>query len=178
MSSILKDIFIPDADHIQTKVPGCSNTYVWKFTIIYHHYVRSLCPPARWGSNFLGWNWQLYFLHENSIWENFCMLPGKSLLNTRKTGTNSYLELNSRPSFYYGYCDIHQLTWSIMKAADVLASNKDLAISNFYADSTVTTRKIYNIRRTRSPNLNVTRLVLQLSLPNQLKPGFKSIMKM
>ena len=65
-----------------------------------------------------------------------------------------------------------------MKAADVLASNKDLAISNFYADSTVTTRKIYNIRRTRSPNLNVTRLVLQLSLPNQLKPGFKSMKKM
>ena len=32
-------------------------------------------------------------------------------------------------------------------------------------------RKISNIRRTKSPNLNVSRLVLQLSLPNVMKPG-------
>ena len=31
-------------------------------------------------------------------------------------------------------------------------------------------RKISNIRRTESPNLNVSRLVLQLSLPNPMKP--------
>ena len=39
-------------------------------------------------------------------------------------------------------------------------------------------RKISNIRRTKSPNLNVSRLVLQLSLPNPMKPGVKSRMKM
>ena len=39
-------------------------------------------------------------------------------------------------------------------------------------------RKISNIRRTESPNLNVSRLVLQLSLPNPMKPGVKSRMKM
>ena len=39
-------------------------------------------------------------------------------------------------------------------------------------------RKICNIRRTKSPNLNVSRLVLQLSLPNPMKPGVKSRMKM
>ena len=39
-------------------------------------------------------------------------------------------------------------------------------------------RKISNIRRTESPNLNVSRLVLQLPLPNPMKPGVKSIMKM
>ena len=34
-------------------------------------------------------------------------------------------------------------------------------------------RKISNIRRTISPNLNVSRLVLQLSLRNPVKPGVK-----
>ena len=39
-------------------------------------------------------------------------------------------------------------------------------------------RKISNIRRTKSPNLNVPRLVLQLYLPKLLMPGIKSRMKM
>ena len=39
-------------------------------------------------------------------------------------------------------------------------------------------RKISNIRRIKSQNLNVSRLVLQLPLPNPLKPGVKSRMKM
>ena len=39
-------------------------------------------------------------------------------------------------------------------------------------------RKISNISRTESPNLNVPRLVLQLSLPNPMKPGVTSRMKM
>ena len=38
--------------------------------------------------------------------------------------------------------------------------------------------KISNTRRTQSPNLNVSRLVLQLSLPNPMKPGVKLRMKM
>ena len=38
--------------------------------------------------------------------------------------------------------------------------------------------KISNIRRTESQNLNVSRLILQLSLPNPMKPGVKSRMKM
>ena len=39
-------------------------------------------------------------------------------------------------------------------------------------------RKISNIRRTKSQNLNVSRLVLQLFSPNPMKPGVKSRMKM
>ena len=39
-------------------------------------------------------------------------------------------------------------------------------------------RKVSNIKRTKSQNLNDSRLVLQLSLPNRLKPGVKSRMKM
>ena len=40
------------------------------------------------------------------------------------------------------------------------------------------TRKISNIRRTKSETLNDYRLVVQLSLPNPMKPGVKSRMKM
>ena len=39
-------------------------------------------------------------------------------------------------------------------------------------------RKISNISHTKSPNLNVSRLALQLSLPNPMKPGVKSRMNM
>ena len=35
-------------------------------------------------------------------------------------------------------------------------------------------RNVSNIRRTKSQHLNVSRLVLQLSLPNRLKPGVEN----
>ena len=38
--------------------------------------------------------------------------------------------------------------------------------------------KISNISCTTSPNFNVSRLVVQVSLPNPMKPGVKSRMKM
>ena len=41
-----------------------------------------------------------------------------------------------------------------------------------------TYRKTSNIRHTKYQNLNASRPVLQLSLPNPLKPGVKSRMKM
>ena len=44
-------------------------------------------------------------------------------------------------------------------------------------DGRYTYRKISNIRRTKSQNLNVSRFVLQLSSPNPMKPGVKSRMK-
>ena len=39
-------------------------------------------------------------------------------------------------------------------------------------------RKVSNIRCTKCQNLNDSRLVLQLFVPNPLKPSVKSIMKM
>ena len=39
-------------------------------------------------------------------------------------------------------------------------------------------RKVSNIRRTKYQNLNDSRLILQLSVANPLKPSVKSIMKM
>ena len=41
-----------------------------------------------------------------------------------------------------------------------------------------TYRKFSNIRRTKSQNLNASRLILYLSLPNPLKPDVKLSMKM
>ena len=38
--------------------------------------------------------------------------------------------------------------------------------------------KVSNIRRTKPQNLNASRLILQLSLPNPLKPGVQLRMKM
>ena len=38
-------------------------------------------------------------------------------------------------------------------------------------------RQTSDISRTKSKNINVSRLVMQLSLPNPLKPGVKSRMK-
>ena len=38
--------------------------------------------------------------------------------------------------------------------------------------------KLSNISHTKSPNLNVSPIVLQLSLPNPMKPAVKSRMKM
>ena len=39
-------------------------------------------------------------------------------------------------------------------------------------------RKVSNISHTKSENLNASRLIFQLSLPNPLKPGVKLRMKM
>ena len=41
-----------------------------------------------------------------------------------------------------------------------------------------TYRTIFNIKRTKSPNLDVSRLIVQLSSPNPMKLGVKSRMKM
>ena len=57
----------------------------------------------------------------------------------------------------------------------------DQAEKNLQTDARMypyTYRKVSNIRRTKSKNLNDSRIVLQLSLPSRLKPGVKSRMKM
>ena len=49
---------------------------------------------------------------------------------------------------------------------------------NFEVSTVHKYRKLSDIGRTKSPNLKVSRLVLQLSFPNPLKPGVKSRIKM
>ena len=61
--------------------------------------------------------------------------------------------------------------------------NRDLRNPSFRASfelwaAQVEYRQISNISRTEAQNLNVSRLVLQLSLPNLFTPGVKSTMKM
>ena len=65
--------------------------------------------------------------------------------------------LTQRNSFFRGGCQMKPLSCEIAK--------------QYY-------RKISNIRRTKSPNLNVSRLVLPLYLPNPVKLGVKLRMKM
>ena len=55
--------------------------------------------------------------------------------------------------------------------------NIDAAIPEHYGFS-ARIYKISNIRHTQDQNLNDSRLIMQLALPNPLKPGVKSRMKM
>ena len=52
------------------------------------------------------------------------------------------------------------------------------SISSFQVVYGMEYHQTYNVSRAKSQNLNASRLVLQLSLPNPLKPGVKSRMKM
>ena len=51
-------------------------------------------------------------------------------------------------------------------------------MARYWTGDTNDYRKISNIRRTKSQNLKDSHLVLKSSLPNPLKPGVKSRMKM
>ena len=57
-------------------------------------------------------------------------------------------------------------------------SNLVLHWSCLLCGSVITYRKISEIRHSKHQNLNKSRLILQLPLPNTLKPGVKSRMKM
>ena len=62
-----------------------------------------------------------------------------------------------------------------------IASGKYTSLIMWLARSmmcSLTYRQISNISRTKSQKWNVSRFVLQLSLPNPLRPGVESIMKM
>ena len=72
------------------------------------------------------------------------------------------------------FCCYEMLSWYNSSLNHVMACSLMVALSYQLYQY----RKISNIRRTKSPNLNVSRLFLQLSLPNPMKPGVKSRMKM
>ena len=69
---------------------------------------------------------------------------------------------------------------STHKSLVIYRSHKPLCndYTFFYTNWKWNYRKFSNIRRTKSPNLNVPRIVLKLSLPNPMKSGVKSRMKM
>ena len=100
-------------------------------------------------------NMQIFFW-KTCIWECFCK-PSSILLRPLLTFLVMKLEYFSRTSSRPWFC--------IWKFGAVRVN-----WINAY-------RQISNIRRTKSQTLNVSCLVLQLSLPNPLKPGIKSRMK-
>ena len=61
----------------------------------------------------------------------------------------------------------------------VILHSDGYSSTDFYINSSQNKyHQTCNIRRTKLHNLNVSRLVLKLSVPNQLKPGVKSRIKM
>ena len=60
----------------------------------------------------------------------------------------------------------------------LMTNNQPLTLIYCMESEKSTYRQISHISLTKSQNFDVSRLVLQLSLPNQSKPGVKSRMKM
>ena len=74
------------------------------------------------------------------------------------------------------YSSVHRMTWKKNKESPkCIVMN---AVHDTRCVESIKYHEISNIRRTKSHNLNVSRLVLQLSLPNPLKPGVMWRMKM
>ena len=60
----------------------------------------------------------------------------------------------------------------------IMDSSVSSSLFSFVFNKVVDREKTCNISRTKPQKLNVSRLILQLSLPNPLKPGVKSRIKM
>ena len=77
----------------------------------------------------------------------------------------------------YIWCSCH-IVMSVGRHCDVEIGYQYGPLLYGWVIANVMYRKVSNIRRTKCQNLNDSRLVLQLSMPNPLKPSVKSIMKM
>ena len=106
------------------------------------------------------------FLTDHCVFKHFGIRVSRSqaIICTRVASHVSWWLLSSN---YLEY-DLH--CWKTWHYTHVISSRSVIKHKNC--------RKISNIRRTKSPNLNVSRLVLQLSLPNPMKPDVRSRMKM
>ena len=83
--------------------------------------------------------------------------------------------LTYTPLIYQKLCKLDEgimLIFVSQKSAITFGEGCRRSLDTFYY------RKVSNIRRTKYQNLNDSRLILQLSVPNPLKPSVKSIMKM
>ena len=79
-----------------------------------------------------------------------------------KSGTRRF---HLRPDLQMSFCDL------------TYGQGADLVFNDNHKDKT-DCRQIANISHTKSQDLHVSRLVLQMALCNLLKPYVKSIMKM
>ena len=72
---------------------------------------------------------------------------------------------------------VEGLHWLAQKV-DYIDLNRVAIHGWSYGKGVLNYHQISNIRHTQSPDINVSRLILQLSLPSPLKPGVKLRMKM
>ena len=100
-------------------------------------------------------------------WRPFCL--GLNILK-RFTGTLHEL------SAYYCTCWYRSI--ALCPSSSLILSTQGQGSTFSFLVDTFICRKISNITRTKSPNLNVSRIVLQFSLPNPMMPTVKSRMKM
>ena len=109
--------------------------------------------------------------------------PGYSLRNHVKVlqpriRTTTYGLENSLDS-YTGAQLWHDLLPLLSDVEEIGVFKSSLAIlREDTLDPTFTYRQLSNMRRIQNQNLNDSRITLQLPLPNPLKPGVKSRMKM
>ena len=92
-----------------------------------------------------------------------------------ETGTSLQKQANVMTADALPFCITRSLALNVflpsMKIFKISVTRSDRKWQDIY-------RKVSNIRRAKCQNLNDSRLFLQLSVPNPLKPSVKSIMKM
>ena len=73
---------------------------------------------------------------------------------------------------------ICEVPWYSPEGSNSTGNHQDITIEYVAKLHVLNYRQFSNIRRTQSPNIDISRLVLQLSWPNPLKPGVELRMKM
>ena len=117
-------------------------------------------------------------------------IKNRFLFKYHSRNRNSHYKMVVRLSLFLYWKDgliilILTLRFFVMFKLQVLQSSlcynslrPEIECSTFCRQHFQIYRKVSNIRRTKSPNLNVSCFVLQLSLLNPMKPGVKSRTKM
>ena len=131
----------------------------WFKRVIISIYLRRCCLMI-WSG--ISWLFGLNFV--------FCGLHRIILIDTMES---NLIHLNA--VYYRGW----EISWSIFTESHLKTTTSlQTSGTNDFWYSISTYGQISNIRHTSSQTLHVSRLVLQLSLPNPLNPGIKSGMKM
>ena len=145
--------------HKSNKIKENSNTVRHWNNGTDHRHSKSCCDqssPARRTMNLWSVLWRKGLVEYMSLIRQMTLRPSDAIWHR-----------HSHAKWHHG-------TWSslVQIMAHLLRSDK------LSSGMMMTYCIISNISGTKSPNLNVSRLVMQLSLPNPMKPGVKLSMKM
>ena len=133
------------------------------------------------------WNWNIFIQEnafENVIWKWHPFCSDFKVLNGYYGNDRHYIFCHLHKKGSAVTCMYKSISSKFWCKYKILFSHHDLCfqvVSECYEyemNVISTYRKISNIRGTKSQNLNVSCLNLQLSLPNTLKPSFKWRMEM